>query len=476
MPKKKKKAAASNKVIVWEQDPGSGAQPDGGQQISVDAPKLSTTPLALKIPGKAPNAQVYPLGTAEFRYWALAAAARRGADLWGAILPPGSKWHSTVGSKLTLNPDQGEDLNAYYDRSGLSFFHGASAGRTVYSGESPDIVCHELGHAVLDSIRPELWDVANFEVPAFHELFGDMSAILSALQVKSLRSGVLDETGGELYRNSQLSELAEQLGWAIRQQAPTAVDPDCLRNAVNGFVYRDPMTLPSSAPAASLSREAHSLSRVFTGGFFEGLAGMVRALAGDKPPTETHLFQASQDMAKILVTAILQTPIVSTYFSQIAAHMVAVADAQPGSPYRDALRSAFVRHGILSVSAAAMVMASMAQGVEIAALVEVASAPAELPMTSISVADYGLNVDTIRVFAASQAERFGVAGAALSAGSAEAPGHEVVARSYVEDLLREGRLDTGRFGASAVTQPLVTKTHALVEEGDDVVLRRLRID
>ena len=44
--------------------------------------------------------------------------------------------------------DQGVDLNAYYDRRALNFFHGPAPAGTVFSGESPDIVCHEMGHAL----------------------------------------------------------------------------------------------------------------------------------------------------------------------------------------------------------------------------------------------------------------------------------------------------------------------------------------
>ncbi len=78
--------------------------------------------------------------------------------------------------------DEGEDLNAYYDRRALNFFHGFAGGGTVYSGESPDVVCHEQGHAILDAIKPELFNAGSNEVAAFHEAFGDMSAILAALK------------------------------------------------------------------------------------------------------------------------------------------------------------------------------------------------------------------------------------------------------------------------------------------------------
>src|SRR5258708_3454697 len=142
------------------------------------------------------------------------------AHLWGALVP-GIRWE--VGAILPVDLDFGVDLNAFYDREGLKFFHGSAAGRTVFSGESPDIVCHELGHALLDSFKPQLFDAASIEVAAFHESFGDMSAILSALQLPSVREGVLAETGGVLRRASRLSRFAEQIGWGLRQSVLSAV-------------------------------------------------------------------------------------------------------------------------------------------------------------------------------------------------------------------------------------------------------------
>jgi len=105
-------------------------------------------------------------------------------------------------------------------------------------------VLHELGHAILDALRPQLFNAFSIEAAAFHEAFGDMSSILCGLQLPSRRAKVLSETGGRLNTNSRLSRLAEQLGWGIRQSSPTAVDPDSLRNAANRFFYQRPEQLP----------------------------------------------------------------------------------------------------------------------------------------------------------------------------------------------------------------------------------------
>src|SRR5262249_37837727 len=155
----------------------------------------------------------------------------------------------------------------------------------------------------------QLFDAASIEAAAFHESFGDMSALLSALQLPSVREGILAETAGVLGRSSRLSRLAAQLAWAIRQSRPSGAEPRRLRKAVNTFFYRDPDTLPTAAPAASLSSEPHSFSRVFTGAFFEALAGM---LATTDRKNEAALLQVSQDMGAILVQGIRDASVVPT--------------------------------------------------------------------------------------------------------------------------------------------------------------------
>jgi hypothetical protein len=293
---KKKPAASDNLVEAWQDDPrGLGT-------VQRPVPDLNRPPLRFKIKGPAVPPGIYPLGTPEFRYWTAAEALRRGGDFWAPLL--GVK-HWQPGPVLPVGLDEGEDINAYYDRTELAFFHGKADGKVVYSGESPDIVCHEMGHACLDALRPQLWDAPFVEAGAFHESFGDMSAILSALQLPSVRSAALN--GVKLHKPSVLSRLAEQLGWAIRQTHPADADPDCLRNAFNDFQYVDPQTLPDSAPACQLSAEVHSFSRVFTGAFYDLLSAMLKIQSGT--PTEADLDAVATDCGKLLVVATAAAPV-----------------------------------------------------------------------------------------------------------------------------------------------------------------------
>src|SRR5713226_7786703 len=215
-----KAAAGASKPMVstWEDDPGDPHLQPPLVPISVAVPNQAAQPLPFRISGPTPPPKIYQPGTANFRFYAAASALRRTADFWGSIVPQGTRWE--VGARLPVVLDDGVDLNAFYTRGGfgeapgLHFFHQSVAGRTFFSGESPDA--------------------------AFHESFGDMSAILSALQVPSFRQAVFNATQGTLNRASRLSRLAEQLGAAIGVDHPDAVDRDCLRNAVNSFFYRDP--------------------------------------------------------------------------------------------------------------------------------------------------------------------------------------------------------------------------------------------
>ncbi len=474
-------ATAEARVACWEDDPGDPKSQPPLAPIAVDAPSQSAPPLPFKISGKAPAPSGYALGTPEFRYYAAAAALARTASFWGSLVSSGTHWQ--VGKVLPVELDSGVDLNAFYTRGGfgdapgLHFFHDSVGGRTYFSADSPDVACHEMGHAVLDAVRPELFDAQTIEAPAFHESFGDMSAILSALQVPSFRQEVLTSTGGALNRASRLSRLAEQLGAAIRVGHPDAVDPDCLRNACNSFFYRDPQTLPPSAPASQLSSEPHSFSRLFTGGFLDALAGIVK-LQGS--PTPDTLQQASIDVARLLLGGIATAPVVPDYFSQIAANMLQFGETAPfNGKYRDVLKSAFVRRGVLSLASATTLGLGGPQPLRVAAVGARSPQRASgAPMIAIPAAQYGLKSSHLMVQAAAAPRQLAVSGASLQLGPLESRGSQSAAESYTEDLFQRGhvQVDSHAHKETGLLHPYAFKTHAIVEEARGLVLRRITFD
>jgi hypothetical protein len=510
----------ATQINTLEDDPFSEAAPTQNPPLAtpllVTAPVNANPLLQTHILDPQPASGQFPPGTPNFRFWMVTEALARGINFWTPLLPAGTRWSVVNPMHVTL--DAGEDLNAFYSRGdprgndGLFFFHQAVKNRTFFSADSPDVVIHELGHAILDALKPQLFDAASAQVAAFHEAFGDMSSILCALQLPSERQKVLTETQGRLNVTSRLSRLAEQLGWAIRQLAPTAVDPDCLRNAANRFFFRRPSQLPPQAPASQLSSEVHSFSRVFTGAFLDALAGMLQVLG---PATEANLLTASRALGQLLVDGVHTASVTSAYYSQVAAAMIQADQARNQGRYRTALSNAFRERGILSIAATAALASAPVPQREVApaGMVTMAGFPGvggfsgqasgtqtrltyngqeddgyrrgpedapALPTQTIAT-DFGM---TLLVPAPAEPPRFSVVPAALRGVSAEPSTPDEAARAFVEDLIQLDRLDLravyGRVSPELIAPPdersRSRKTHEVREMPEGPVLKRLHFD
>jgi hypothetical protein len=506
----KPSAEAGVEIKIWEDDPDleavAGAEPEPAEAVSADLPSDTPQGLKMHIVGNEPEPEIYDPATPQFRYWNAASALARGINYWGPLLPAGTVW-SADNHVLQVQMDEGADFNAYYAReSGLNFFHGVVTKVhphvTVYSGESPDVLCHELGHAILDAVKPELFNAMSMEVAAFHEGFGDISATLSALQIDSFREFVLNQTGGQLNINSRLSQMARQLGWAIRMQyGPSAVDSDCLRNTCNNFFYRDPSGLPPDGPATQLTSEPHNFSRVFSGAFLDVLAGMFQIGPAGAAGSDSDKLQAiSVDAGKLIIEGVRLASVGSGYYSQVAAGMIQADQTLYGGRYRTALSSSFVQRGILSPAAAvALVQDLKAHGGQVFGITGLAAVgtrhiqfegdnegyrksakdtPA-LPLRPL-ITRFGV---TLHVHMPSEPNRFGVASAAVTGGAEKTASAEEDARSYVEDLIQLDRIC--HEGAAGVLPAELTspgkaapcaRTHQLVRDDGKTVLKRHHFD
>ncbi len=501
--------AARGEIQIFEDDPFlqavAGSDPVHAVSIPADVPNNTQPSLQTHPIEQQPAPELYDPSTAEFRYWDADSALARAINFWGPLLPSGTVW-STNQQPMQVNLDEGEDFNAFYARdSGLNFFHGqvdrVDPPVTVFSGASPDVSCHELGHAILDAVKPELFDAMSMEVAAFHEAFGDISSTLSALQLPSMRDLVLQQTGGRLNSNSRLSQLARQLGWAIRVQVdPTAVDNDCLRNTSNNFFYQDPTGLPPSAPATQLSSEPHSFSRVFSGAFLDVLAAMFKiGPANSAGSVSDNLLAVTVDAGTLLIEGVRVASVAPGFYSQVAAGMVQADQSLTGGRYGAALTSSFVQRGILSPTAAVSLVRDLrAHGGQAFGITGRAptgrqiqfegesdgykktakDAPA-LPLCPLTTR-FGV---TLHVHMPAEPARFPVAAAALLGGTEKTSSAEEDARSFVEDLIQLDRISHERaLGAIPVelTSPGESspcdKTHFLIREDGKIVLKRHHFD
>src|SRR5262249_41558056 len=140
--------------------------------------------------------------------------------------------------RIKVDPHAGNGANAFYsEEDNLLGFHSfKSNGETIYAAQSADVVSHETGHAVLDGIRDLYNESFGLGPAAFHESFGDMTAVLVALHHDALVKRLLKWTKGNLRLENFVAALAEQ----VTERANTEGEPIhgrtvYLRNALNGF-------------------------------------------------------------------------------------------------------------------------------------------------------------------------------------------------------------------------------------------------
>ncbi|MDB5198764.1 MAG: hypothetical protein JWO92_727 [Chitinophagaceae bacterium] len=129
--------------------------------------------------------------------------------------------------RLRIYPHAFRDANAYYDpdKKAILFGYFEAApkvqgnnfpGGVIFTCLSPDIVAHEVTHAILDSIHPRFIENTNPDVAAFHEAFADIVALLQRFTIPQLVEHQIAQTRGNLEEFSFLGELATQFGNALQ--------------------------------------------------------------------------------------------------------------------------------------------------------------------------------------------------------------------------------------------------------------------
>jgi hypothetical protein len=304
--------------------------------------------------------QNFDFGTVDFLFWQSREAALAAVESWEVFAGPLTSWanRSSNPRQIDLSPIYQDDpdmvgnrrLNAYYDGTGVRFFDFDNGSETIYGGNSSDTVSHEVGHALLDSQRPELFQSLIPEVNAFHEGFADCVALLTALADRATRVKLLQVTG-DLSQPNFVEANSEYLSAAIKKEFGN-VNPSEPRHALNNFKWQLPSTLQPGKfedPPNLLTREAHNFSRVFSGAFYDVLRGIFVASGQG---TEAALADAAAKSGKLLVTAVRATPETTRYFQAIGRAMVIADGQQNDGANREAIGKAFADHGIMLGSAA----------------------------------------------------------------------------------------------------------------------------
>ncbi|MBI3927036.1 MAG: M36 family metallopeptidase [Armatimonadetes bacterium] len=222
---------------------------------------------------------VYPPSDPRFTQVQAFIAADRADKFFHQHLGRQTEW-AFGAPQIQIKPDDGDMLNAYYARmeGSVNFFHhpNPAMNKTVSSGQSAEVVYHELGHALLDSLRPDWLSSFSDATGGMHEGFGDILSILVGLNDPRNLDKIIAETGGDLKKQNSIGRLAEELGRSIwDERGRQRPHHDYLRNAVNSLQNADPETLPWNPPEEDkLGREPHNYSRVISAAVYDVLASL----------------------------------------------------------------------------------------------------------------------------------------------------------------------------------------------------------
>jgi hypothetical protein len=290
---------------------------------------------------------VYSLDSAEFRFWQCREAALATLEAWTALAPAPRLWQN--GQRLLpLLHDAGRGLNAHYDRTAVAFLSWETDARKTYPAASTDAVAHEVGHALLDALRPELWESVYTETAAFHEAFADCMALLVSLGDAPSRQALL-QGGLQLRAPNSLEALAEDVAEGVRlENGPN--DPQSLpRRALNTLQWEIPINLPPLGPPAHLTSEAHNFSQIFTGCFYDTVCNIV-ALQPNQD--EQGLLVAAQTAGRLLIAGARDAPEVARFFQAVGRAMILADEAATGGAHHQAIRDGFASHNVAIGSSA----------------------------------------------------------------------------------------------------------------------------
>lgn len=244
------------------------------------------------------------------------------------------------GNRLIVVPHAGYGENAFYDRrsKSLQFYYFGSDEDTVYTCLSVDIVNHELGHAILDGIRPLFNESSNPQTAGFHEFMGDLTAILLTLQNRTLRHQLAEASQGRFEKATTLASLAEEFGKAVTGRP-------YLRTAINDSKMGDMVNVT----------EAHRLSEVLTGAMFDALIALGKRYQedGDRVPKSVKevFWDAANRMQRTAIQPLDLLPPVEVTFRDYALAVCRaqqLADPLDPADYYGMLIKVFRDRGVLT--------------------------------------------------------------------------------------------------------------------------------
>ncbi len=238
---------------------------------------------------------------------------------------------------IRVYPRAGLDANAYYSRNEKAlrffYFHPSEDESIplIYTCRSFDVVAHEVGHAALDSLKPEFLSSSwHPQTGGLHESFGDLTAIFTLLAQMDVCEAIVVESKADLHSKSFFPALAEQFGEAVGR-------PMGLRNADNNLKMSD------------VSTEVHDISRVFTGAIYDILADLFELYQNPALYDQAEsLFRVGKYLTSLVIASIWQGPDVNVTYADIANKMI---ELEEDEQRKEIIRVQFKKREILDAPA-----------------------------------------------------------------------------------------------------------------------------
>jgi len=267
------------------------------------------------------------------------------------------------GRRLRLVPHAFEEANARYVREREALEFGWYRVPPEQAGELPpnglvfaclshDIIAHELTHALLDGLRVRFDRATNPDVPAFHEAFADLVALLQRFSYQEVVRANIIRTGGDLSKDSDLLRFAFEIARGQGIAALRAVDLEAEHKYDPKLPDHDLGTILVSAIIEAFltiyHRKSEPIIRMANDG--RGAIGEGGYMSAELIDALAHVVSrlASQFLG-MCIRAIDYCPPVDIDFGEyLRALITADRDLVPDDPYayREALIHAFRRRRI----------------------------------------------------------------------------------------------------------------------------------
>jgi hypothetical protein len=199
-------------------------------------------------------------------------------------------------------------INFGYFRSA----YGDRGVRWVYLCQSFDLIAHEVGHAILHSLKPGYFCGPNAYGKRLKESFSDLAAIFTILAQMDQVEAIIAESKGNLKVGTFLSAIAEQFGLVTGRS--TGLNSALgIRNAVS--LHR--------ADGLVSGADDHQHSQVFTSALYDVLVLFYtrECEIGKYDPAET-LYREGKHLLEIVLGAFIEVDVKDANFDTIAGAMV----------------------------------------------------------------------------------------------------------------------------------------------------------